>query len=89
MGRHADDKPPGGARKHAVIVGGGLVGGVAALLLNDLGMDVTIVERRAAATAEAQGAASVTKRSINLALSRRGQQALEKVVSFVAHFNRW
>ena len=57
MGRHADDKPQGGARKHAVIVGGGLVGGVAALLLNDLGMDVTIVERRAAATAEAQGAA--------------------------------
>lgn len=58
--------------EHIVIIGGGLVGSLCAVSLAKMGYSVTLVEKTA-------HIASTVKRSINLALSLRGQQALNKV----------
>jgi kynurenine 3-monooxygenase len=76
---------PGPAGKRAVVVGGGLVGGVAALSLQQRGYRVTLLERRERVVGESEMDSgrpedkSVSRRSINLALSARGQAALQSV----------
>jgi len=73
--------------KKVVVVGGGLVGSLAALSMARLGFRVEVVERRedwrhSGAEAELDvnlADKSVSKRSINLALSKRGIEALKDV----------
>ena len=74
--------------EHVLICGGGLCGAMAAITLGKRGYTVTLCESRddwrIDATAAAVGAGesqhkSAIKRSINLALSHRGQRALEAV----------
>ncbi len=60
---------------HAVIAGGGLAGALLALGLAQRGYRVTVFEKRS----DLRGKAAPGGRSINLALSRRGIHALEKV----------
>ena len=73
-------------RQSVGIVGAGLAGTMVAVLLENLGLKVTVFERRldqrkdTAELASAFGAStSALKRSINLALSYRGQIALKEL----------
>ena len=63
------------AQKEAVVVGGGLVGALQATLLGQRGFRVRLYESRPDMRAEKE----VTGRSINLALSNRGREALRAV----------
>lgn len=66
----------------ATVVGGGPTGSLAAMLLKDAGFDVSVFELRDGQESITTGlgkAASATKRSINLALSHRGLEALARV----------
>src|SRR5687767_6836138 len=62
-------------QKHIVIVGGGLVGSLAACYLSKRGHKVSVYERRP----DMRTAGFVGGRSINLALSHRGWKALKKI----------
>jgi kynurenine 3-monooxygenase len=73
-------------RQSVGIVGAGLAGTMVAVLLENLGLKVTVFERRLDQrkdTTEIAGAfgasTSALKRSINLALSYRGQIALKEL----------
>mmetsp|Transcript_14587 Transcript_14587/g.26155 ORF Transcript_14587/g.26155 Transcript_14587/m.26155 type:complete len:479 (-) Transcript_14587:162-1598(-) len=75
-----------GEAEKVVVIGGGLVGALAALTMADLGLRVQLIERRQAAVVAQESEMeqngkdkSAVKRSINLALSRRGQEALKRV----------
>lgn len=66
-----------GAQKHVTVsvVGGGLVGPLLAIMLSQQGVHVHLYEARSDIRREAM----VSGRSINLALSRRGREALRSV----------
>jgi kynurenine 3-monooxygenase len=59
--------------KHVLILGAGLVGSLLAILLKKEGFKVSVLEKRA----DPRKAANQSGRSINLALSHRGIQALK------------
>ena len=61
--------------KHIHIVGGGLVGGLAAIVLAKLGLKVSLSERRA----DMRKVKVAAGRSINLAVTARGLKALSEV----------
>ena len=61
--------------QEVIVVGGGLVGSLLAILLADHGHRVTVYERRP----DLRLAGSAGGRSINLVLTRRGIRALERV----------
>ncbi|MDG2200372.1 MAG: NAD(P)/FAD-dependent oxidoreductase [Phycisphaerales bacterium] len=61
--------------RHITIIGGGLAGPLLACLLADAGHEVTVLERRG----DPRAAGYEGGRSINLALSARGLEALDRI----------
>lgn len=70
--------------KHVAVIGAGLAGTMMASLLNKLGFRVSVFEKRSEEVEEKSSSefgfsTSATKRSINLALSYRGIEALKEL----------
>ncbi len=75
-------------KKKVVIIGSGLVGTTTALLFSKLGFHVYVFEKRPAVL-EDHASDHILKRSINLALSWRGQETLKKVVCYYYSCFKW
>ncbi|KAM9476712.1 kynurenine 3-monooxygenase [Clarias gariepinus] len=72
---HSSQKNKSATKKKIAVVGGGLVGGLNACFLAKRGFEVAVYESRE----DIRSAKTVKGRSINLALSYRGRQALKHV----------
>ncbi|XP_053088876.1 kynurenine 3-monooxygenase isoform X2 [Pangasianodon hypophthalmus] len=72
---HSSEKNKSATKKKVAVVGGGLVGGLNACFFAKRGFEVAVFESRE----DIRRAKTVKGRSINLALSHRGRQALKHV----------